>query len=160
MKKPSIVYWAYIVLVCLLLFSINSLLSIIEHLDEDVGDIIVPVPLFMELLQVGVIIFYISVNILSAVSVYGLVKKYSWARIVTCSAVVIPALMALLMLSSNIYSAITYSLEAVLGDRPYEQVGFMIGLTVIEFSLLFFVYKVYTSKPLKVYLSRFPHATT
>lgn len=136
--KPSIVNWAYIGLACLLLSNILGTISTLYYIMFSNDDFVhSPV-----LLIISAIIITVS-----TIAVLGLLKKSSWARIVAYSAVGVQAFLMLVMLGINIYYAITTPV-------PVGPPGFLIVLLVLGVSLLLLAYKIYTSEPLRIYLSK------
>ena len=143
--KPSIVNWAYIGLVYLLL---NRMLDIIvRYLNfRDYGFISSPV-------------LSIVIIIVSTVAVFGLVKKISWARIVTFCIIGVQGfltirgtiIMSAIKRSSDFMSTIKRSPDL------FIILNFISGVIVplaIGVSLLLLAYKLYKSEPLKIYLSK------
>ncbi len=138
--KPSIVNWAYIGLACLLLSNILGSVSTINYIyimssDEDF--LYSPV-----LLIISVVIIAVS-----TIAVFGLVKKNSWARIVTSSVIGVPAILLLGMLGMNIY-------HTSITSTPATPSNLLIVLSVFGASLLLLAYKLYTSESFKNYLSK------
>ncbi len=127
--KPSIVVWAYVGLAYILL---NKIM--------DVGYFFRASNYFPFLTM--------AVLVVTTVAVFGLVKRTSWARMVASSII---AAEVFLMLYTSMF------LQSVMLED--ESHYFLISSLVFGVPLLFLAYKIYTSEPLKIYLSNSPHAT-
>jgi len=151
--KPGIVNWVYTGLAFILLNLMLGILNQMEAVDFYITGVHFD---FHELDDSGggyIPVLSAIVLIVATVAAFGLVKRTSWARIVTFSIV---AFEGLLILVVNGF------LLLVLGsiDKPPVLSRQFITSLVVGIPLLFLAYKIYTSEPLKIYLSKPPHTAT
>ncbi len=136
--KPSIVNWAYVGLVFLWLSNMQSVVSTFNYVMTSNDDFV-----YSPVLS----IISVVIIVVSTVAIFGLIKKYLWARIVAYSVIGVQAFLMLGMMGSNIYLTSTTPL-------PVSPSGFLVVFSVFGIFLLFLVYKLYASEPLKLYLSK------
>jgi len=90
-------------------------------------------------------IFSVIVVVGPMVAIIGLARRKSWARIITVVIIIVDSLMEINLAVAMLYIFLPGTILELI--RP------LISL-LISISLLFLAYKIYTSKPLKVYLSK------
>jgi len=141
--KPNIANWAYIGLAYLLLINTLDIVNYFTPIKTADGFIYFPLffPLYFPYSPVIIII-------VSTVAVFGLVKKTSWARIATLI-IGVQGFLILLQHGSSISTRRTPDSFVILNFI----FGVIIPLTFGAF-LLLLAYKLYTSEPFKIYLSK------
>ncbi len=132
--KPSIVNWGYLGLGYVLLNNVSAIGSSVQTLFERNS-------VFIEYPILQIIIIFLSVAALG-----GLVKETPWARVISVIAIGLDTLLA--------FSMSMFVMIVSKGNYTNS----LIWSLVVGIPLLFLAYKIYTSEPLKIYLSKPPHA--
>lgn len=127
--KPSIVYWAYLGLGFLLLDNILNIISVfqIKTYEKDAGFI-------------GYPILQILIVLLSIAAIGGLVRRVSWARVAS-----------LVAIGAETFHMFGMSIYIFFSSKG-EEVSLLMTSLLFGIPLLFLAYKLYSSKPLRIYL--------
>jgi len=123
--KPNIIKWTYIALGYVLLNNTLSVLHVFQHGGST-------------LLYPGLSIIYI---IASIVAIIGLIKVAPWSRIV-----------AFILIGTQAIGTILTSVVFVV-DTESSIVDMLMSALIFDILLLFLAFQLYSSKPLKNYLS-------
>lgn len=127
--KPNILYWTYLGLGYLLLDNILEMWGYFREVGNDTDALYVPV-----------------IIVATIVAIIGLVKRVAWAKIVAFVAIGVDIFLTL--------GLTIYLVVVGLIDNAGEVAQLLVSSLTFSIPLLFLAYKLYTSEPLKIYLSK------
>ena len=125
--KPKIVNWAYLALGYVLLNNILHVIFVYQ-----IGN--------FTLLSPALSVFFAIASIVACI---GLVKVAPWSRIVACIVIGVHAIGTIL---TGVHFVIDAGAEISMADM-------LMSFIIVDFLLLYLVYRLYSSQPLKNYLN-------
>jgi len=143
--KPVVVNWAYIGLAFI---ALNKILGVVHMLE--IVNFYITIPHFDIYTPSSddnrhIPVFSSFVLVVVTVAALGLRKRTSWARMVTFSILSVEGFLIL----GTVLLMLTYDVRIYMDGDSQIILALIVGIP-----LLFLAYKIYTSNPLKIYLSK------